>query len=291
MIPEFKDRLIGSHILISEGLDKAVYHAEKLGCTAIQIFTKSSSQWNAKKLTDEQKAGFLEARQKTGISVPLAHASYLINLASPEPEQWNRSVEALFQEVDRCQFLKIPHLVLHPGSHKGAGVKEGILRTAEGINRLHEHQKKNGTVILLECTAGQGTSIGSKFGELADILNEISDQTKIGICLDTCHLFAAGYDIRTKESFSNLFNQFDQILGIEKIKAFHLNDSQKELGSHVDRHAHIGKGKIGLEGFQYLLNDPRFKKIPMILETPKGTDDTFDLMNLTQLQKLIRLQK
>jgi deoxyribonuclease-4 len=280
-------KFLGAHFSISGGFEMAVYHGKKLGCTAIQIFTKNTNQWHAKPITKSQREAFQKAKEETGVAVLLAHAAYLINIASPNPKTWEMSVQALESEVKRASWLEIPYLVLHPGSHINTSLEEGIARIAKAINDVHCRQKSPYPTILLECMAGQGSAIGAAFEELAWILWEIRDKSRIGICLDTCHLFAAGYDIRTPEKFSLVLQEFERLVGLHWVKAFHLNDSKKELGSNVDRHEHIGKGCIGVDAFAYLLNEPRFAEIPMILETPKGEDDQFDVMNLETLRRLI----
>ncbi len=282
----FEGRLLGAHMSIAGGVDSAIGRGERVGCTAIQIFTKNNNQWNAKPLSGEEIGAFKEAQQKTKVVASLAHCAYLINLASPDKGNWERSFNGMKNEVLRAGELEIPYLVLHPGSHTGSGATEGIKRISDAINRIHEEQAHRLPMILLECMAGQGSSIGSKFEELRDIMADIKDQSRIGICIDTCHMFAAGYDIRTRETYDASFQEFDRIVGLEWIKAFHLNDSKKDLACHVDRHEHIGKGFIGLEAFRCLLNDPRFSKLPMVLETPKNEDDSWDLMNLDALESL-----
>lgn len=280
-------RLLGAHMSIAGGVHEAVLRGHRAGCTAIQIFTKNNNQWSAKPLGEEDLLAFQNALQQTKVTVSLAHCAYLINLASPNPALWERSFASMQTEVLRAAQLGIPYLVLHPGSHAGSGVQGGIERIVRGINLIHKEQSTEKPVILLEFMAGQGSSLGSKIEELQEVISLIDDQQKIGVCIDTCHLFAAGYDIRTAEAFSQVTALLEEKIGLEKIKAFHLNDSKKGLGCRVDRHEHIGQGAIGLEAFRYLLNEPRFSGIPMVLETPKSQDDAFDLMNLKALRDLI----
>lgn len=291
-------RLIGAHMSIAGGVENAVAHGKRVGCTAIQLFTKNNNQWNARPLLPENVQAFRRAIAETGVAVPLAHAAYLINLASPKPALWEQSFQAMNVEVDRAGVLEVPYLVLHPGSHVGTGLEGGIDRIANAINLIHNEQAHRHPMILLECMAGQGSTIGRTFEELRRILDQIRDQSRVGVCIDTCHLFAAGYDIRTADGFSKVLDECDRVIGLDRVQAFHLNDSKRELGSRVDRHEHIGKGQIGLAAFRYLLNDPRFVNIPMVLETPKGAgdsplhdskdeEDQFDLMNLRTLENLI----
>jgi deoxyribonuclease-4 len=254
-------------------------------CRTIQIFLKSSNQWKAKPLTEEDKILFQEAQKTSGIHPVVAHDSYLINLASPDSGLYEKSLAAFIEEMERANFLGVPYLVLHPGAHVGSGVEAGIARIAAALNQAFARVDSPVT-ILLENTAGQGSGLGYRFEELASIMEKIKEDGRVGICLDTCHAFAAGYDIRTKESYASVMREFDRLIGIKKIRAFHVNDSKKELGSRVDRHAHIGQGFIGLEGFRCLINDKRFMKIPKILETPKGPDLAEDRINLATLRSL-----
>lgn len=291
-------RLIGAHLSIAGGVHLAVLEAEKLGCSAIQIFSKSSNQWKALPLSPEEISLFHSCRDRTGVAVPMVHSAYLINLASPDPVLYQRSVEAMIDEGERCRLLGIPHLVFHPGSHVESGVEEGIERIAKGMNAVLE--RTSSVKLVLESTAGQGTAIGSRFEELAMILEQVKKKERTGICLDTCHLFASGYDIRRPEGYEKTIAELDRIIGREKIVGFHLNDSKKGLGSRVDRHEHIGKGEIGLDLFRLLLHDQRFVHLPLILETPKGEwkrsgsperesfhSSPFDVMNLKTLRDLL----
>lgn len=280
-------RLIGAHMSIAGGLQNAPLAGERFGCTAIQIFSKNNHQLSAKPLTVQEIESFRSAVAKTKVAVPLAHCAYLINLASPKSDNYKRSLASMKSEVERASQLSVPYVVLHPGSHTDSGVAEGIVRIADAINRIHEGQKTKEPMILLECMAGQGSCIGSTLEELLQIMEKVKDQNRIGICIDTCHLFAAGYDIRTGESFAKILDRFDELIGLDRIKAFHLNDSKKGLGSHVDRHEHIGQGEIGLEAFRFLLKEDRFAQIPMVLETPKNDDGSWDMMNMETLRSLI----
>ncbi len=279
--------LIGAHMSIAGGIHRAFEHGERAGCRTIQIFLKNNTQWKTKPLTDRDAALYHEARVKTAIQPVVAHGSYLINVASPEASLYQRSSGALAQELQRAAFLGVPFLIMHPGAHMGAGEQAGICRIADALNRVLDLVEPP-VGILLENTAGQGTALGHRFEQLASILDHIRQSTRVGVCLDTCHLFAAGYDIRTDEGYRQIMSHFDRLIGVGKIRAFHVNDCKRELGSHIDRHTHIGKGTIGLQGFRSLINDCRFSRVPKILETPKGKDLKEDRMNLRTLRRLYR---
>jgi deoxyribonuclease-4 len=277
--------MLGAHVSISGGVDKAPANGGKLGCEAIQVFTRNQMQWKASALTTNEIAGFRQGLVSRRINVAVSHDSYLINLGSSDKETLQKSLVAFAEELERCEQLGIPYLVFHPGAHVGAGEGEGIKRIAESLNRVLSQKKGYGTQLLLETTAGQGTSLGYRFEHLAEILSAVVERGRIGICVDTCHLFAAGHDLRTLSSYETTLQQLDQIVGLKKVKAFHLNDSKKELGSRVDRHENIGKGALGLEPFRFLVNDPRFTGIPMLLETPGG-DEAYR-RNLRTLRSLL----
>lgn len=280
---------LGAHMSVSGGLHLAFERAEAAGCTTVQIFTKSERQWNAKPLTDDAIAQFKAAQQRTNIGPVLVHDSYLINLASPKDDLWHKSSAAFAHELERCDQLGIPYLVTHPGAHTGSGVEAGLQREVDALNRLFADGVGGSTMVLLETTAGQGTTLGGRFEELAWLLDHLTYPERVGICVDTCHIFAAGYDVRTPEGYAAVFDRLVDLVGMERIKAFHLNDSKGTLGGHLDRHAPIGEGEIGLEGFRLLVNDPRFAGLPMVLETPKSDkpdDPTEDLRNLATLRSL-----
>ncbi|MDM7994202.1 MAG: deoxyribonuclease IV [Acidobacteriota bacterium] len=279
--------LAGAHMSIAGGLHKAFDRGLQVHCNTIQIFLKNSNQWKAKALTEEDRRLFREAQRRSGISPVLAHDSYLINLASPDPTLYKKSLDAFVGEMERANLLGVPYLVLHPGAHTGDGAGAGIQRVAKALN-LALKQAPPPITLLLENTAGQGSSLGSRFEELAAILDRITEEDRVGFCLDTCHAFAAGYDMRTEDGYDRTMREFDRLIGIEKIRAFHVNDSKKDLGSRVDRHCHIGKGFLGLAAFRLLVNDARFAAIPKILETPKGEGDREDRRNLATLRRLIR---
>jgi len=278
----------GAHMPTSGGLYKAFSHGERVGCDTIQIFSKNQQQWRGKPLLDQDIAQFRAEQQRTGFEPLIVHDSYLINLASPKDDLWEKSIAAFADELERCEALGIPYLVTHPGAHTGAGEDVGLQREAEALNRLFEAGTGGDTLVLLETTAGQGSCLGYRFEHLATLIELVGQPERIAVCVDTCHLLAAGYDIRTPEACAATFDEFDRVVGIERIKAFHLNDSQKDLGSRVDRHSHIGTGFVGLEGFRAIVNDPRFAELPMILETPKGDDLAEDIENLAKLRGLVK---
>lgn len=282
--------LLGAHESIAGGLAKAVYRGQQATCEVVQIFNKASNQWQARPLTDEEVEAFLAAIEETGIAVPCSHTGYLINIASPHRGLRERSCRALGEELERCRQLQIPYLVHHPGSHVGAGPEAGVAWAVDSINRLFAALPDNRVTLCLESTAGQGSALGHTFEELAAIIDSIEDQSRIGVCLDTCHLFAAGYPLSSPEEYHRTMAEFDQILGLDRLKIFHLNDSRNGFGSRRDRHEHLGQGEIGLEGFRALVNDPRLK-VPLVLETPKGDDvddPTYDRENLRVLRSLVK---
>jgi deoxyribonuclease-4 len=273
---------------IAGGLDRAPLRGREAGCETIQIFTKSNRQWQAKPLDEAEVARFKANLLATGIGPVVAHDCYLLNLAAPVAAVWKRSVAAFQVELERAERLGIPFLVTHPGSHTGAGAADGIARVAEALNRLHAALPGHRVRILLETTAGQGTSLGARFEELAAILERVERVERVGLCLDTCHLYAAGYDIGTVLGYRQTMRELESCLGIARVQAIHLNDSQQGLGSRVDRHAHIGRGRLGLTAFRCLLRDPRLRRVPMILETPKDPDPVAaDRANLARLRRLL----
>jgi deoxyribonuclease-4 len=273
---------------ISGGVFNSLLYGEELGCTTIQIFTKNNNQWNAKELTTEDVKKFFESQNKTKITPVIGHNGYLINLASPKEEVYKKSMESMLIELKRAELLGLPYLVMHPGSHLGSGEREGIKSISRSLNQLLKKTKGFKVKILLETTAGQGSSIGYRFEHLAEIIEKVKEGKRLGVCYDTCHTFAAGYDIRTKKAYQATFKEFDKVIGLSKLKVFHMNDSIKDLGSRVDRHEHIGEGKIGLEGFRLLMNDKRWEEIPKILETPKEEGTGKDIRNLDVLRSLVR---
>jgi deoxyribonuclease-4 len=276
---------------IAGGLDKAPLRGKQVGCDTIQVFTKSNRQWRAKRLTDQEVEAFKANLAATGIGPVVAHDCYLVNLAAPRRAVWKKSVAAFRMELERAERLGIPFLVTHPGSHAGAGEAEGMRRVAEAVNELHASLPGARVQILLETTAGQGSSLGYRFEQLAAILARVEQAARVGICLDTCHVFAAGYDIHTPDGYRKTLKELEACLGIERLQAIHLNDSKGGLGCRVDRHAHIGEGRLGLAPFRRLLNDPRLRRVPMILETPKDDDFiTTDRRNLARLRRLLHVR-
>ena len=277
---------LGAHESVAGGLYRAFERIEKVGGEALQIFTRNQRQWKPAELKDDEVRLFQQAWKKKNIPV-ISHASYLINFATAKKELLEKSVKAFILELQRCRQLGIEHVVLHPGSHGGDGVETGLERVVAGLDRAMEESETE-IRVLIETTAGQGTGLGRTFEELAFILENSRNKERLGICVDTCHIFAAGYDIRTEKSYNETMTQLEQTVGLSRVKFIHLNDSKKELGSRVDRHEHIGRGAIGINGFTNLLNDPRFRKIPMALETPKGDDLQEDIENLATLRTLVR---
>lgn len=279
---------LGSHISIAGGVDRAVLVGSEVGCEALQIFVKSSNQWRAAPFREGEEERFRANLEATGLGPVMAHDSYLINLCSPDPELWKKSVEAFSLELERCEALGVPFLVTHPGAHMGAGEEKGLTRLARAIDRVHSRHPGHRVRILLETTAGQGTGVGHRFEHLARVLREIDDPERVGVCLDTCHVFAAGYDLRTPRAYRDTLDRFDETVDLEKLMAIHLNDSKREMGSRVDRHEQIGKGHLGIEAFRLLVNDRRLVDVPMVLETPKGPDYAEDRVNLALLRSLLR---
>ncbi len=275
---------IGAHMSIAGGLSLAFGRGEKLGCTAIQVFTKNANRWQAKALTGEETAAFRLAWKTSPIGPVLAHDSYLINLAAPDQDVWHQSLAAFADEMQRCAALGIPFLVMHPGAHLGKGEAVGLERIAEAFRRLFA-EAPPGVTVLLENTAGQGSYLGGRFEHLAEIMEKVPGG-RFGVCFDTCHAFAAGYDLGSAEGYAAVMEEFDRRIGLSRLCAFHLNDTRKGLGSRVDRHEHIGRGAIGRAGFRALLRDSRLRNVPKILETPKGEDDACDRMNLATLHEL-----
>ena len=281
--------LLGAHFPIAGGLENAVYQAAEYNCNTLQIFTKNSKTWKEKHLGLKEISLFEEACKKTSIETIVSHTSYLINLASPDDITWFMSCEALKHELIRTTQLSIKWLVLHPGAHMGTGEEKGMKRIARAIDLVFEQADYTDTCLVLETTAGQGTSIGKTFEQLAYILNMVKDKKRLGICLDSSHIFAAGYDILTMMSCKKALNDFDKIIGLEKLRVIHLNDSKTPLDSRVDRHEHIGEGYIGKNFFEYIMNSKRFNNIPKILETPKIKDGLdYDHINLKILKGLIK---
>jgi deoxyribonuclease-4 len=284
--------ILGAHESIAGGYYRAVETARQCGCDCVQLFTKNNNQWRAKELTDDDVARFQAALREAKMLHPLSHDSYLINLAAPDEELWRRSVEAYVIELERAERLGIPYVVTHPGSFTTSSEEAGLARIVQALDEVDRQTSRLAVKTLLENTAGQGTNLGWRFEHLAALLDGIKNPDRLGVCIDTCHLFAAGYPFGTSKDYKATMRQLDKLVGLKLIKAFHLNDSKRELGSRVDRHEHIGRGQLGLEPFRLLLNDPRFQKVPMYLETPKEVDGEnrgieLDSMNLATLRKLV----
>jgi len=273
---------------VAGGVPTAFARAESVGCTALQIFVKNASQWVGKPIPDGDAREFASERKRTGIRPIVAHASYLINLASPDRALADRSVSALVDEIRRCEQLDLDGLVLHPGSHVGEGEAKGLARVA---GRLDRALRRTGGVrcrVLLETTAGQGTNLGWRFEQIREIRDRLRAPERVGWCLDTCHVFAAGYDLRTAAAVRATLDEADEVLGLASLGAIHLNDSLKPFASCRDRHAHLGEGEIGRAGFAAFLRDPRLRSVPMLLETPKGEDLREDRRNLELARSLAR---
>jgi len=278
--------LLGSHMSIAGGLHMAFEHIRAVDGTALQIFTRNQRQWKVSPLTKYDIELFAVAREQWGDYPIAAHDSYLINLASNKQDLADRSLTAFAEELQRIEALSIPYLVTHPGSHLGDGVEVGIKRYVGNLDRAIERSGTKSGMVLLETTAGQGTNLGSTFEELARIIELSDPPDRLGVCYDTCHTFAAGYDIRTPEAYAATFDAFDRIIGLDRLKFFHINDTKNDFASHKDRHEHIGQGEIGLDGFRNLMRDPRFHGVPMALETPKEKDLEEDRKNLAILREL-----
>ncbi len=278
--------LLGAHMSMAGGVDKAVLRGHEVGCDTIQIFTRSPRQWKPRVLKDDEILHFQQNQRATGIDPVVAHDCYLINLGSPDEELWQKSLRVFREELEHCETLDIPYLVIHPGSHVGVGEEAGLRRIAQALDQARDQAEGYQVEVLLEITAGQGTNLGYKFEQLAHLLRLVADDRWLGICFDTCHAFAAGYELRTHEGYEATFDELDELIGLQRLRFIHLNDSKGELGSRLDRHEHIGRGSLGLDPFRMLLNDERFEELPMILETPKGPDSKEDKENLKVLRSL-----
>ena len=288
---------LGAHLSIAGGLPRAVDRAVASRCEALQIFTKSVGQWRARVLPPDEIVLFRRRVAETGITPVVAHNSYLINIAAASAALREQSLQALLEEYDRADALGLQGLVMHPGSYTSGTPDDGLRLIADGLRTLLRARRHGSALILLEHTAGQGTNLGHRFEHISAILEQLDGSPRVGVCLDTCHLLTAGYDLCSDAGYHATFRDFDRIIGIDRIKVFHLNDSKKPCGSRVDRHEHIGKGCLGLEPFRKLLNDPRFAGLPMLLETPKleapegrrrSDADPWDARNLRTLRRLMR---
>jgi deoxyribonuclease IV len=288
--------LLGAHMSVAGGLPRAVERAVVHRCDALQIFAKNANQWRGRDLPPEEVREFRNKVKAAGIGPVVSHGSYLINLATTNPALRRQSLDAMGDELDRAESLGLLGVVLHPGAYTSGSEAEGLTLVAGALLELLRARRRGKTMILLEHTAGQGTALGATFEQLASIIAKMDDHPRVGVCLDTCHLLASGYDLCSPEGYASTFKQFGRLVGFDRLKAFHMNDSKKPLGSRVDRHEHIGRGCLGIEPFRRLLNDPRFAALPMLLETPKldtpesrrrGDADPWDLRNLRALRRLL----
>ena len=282
--PKSPGDLIGAHLSTRGGLPTVWERAAAINATAVALFAKNSNQWKGKELTPEICAEF---SAKRSVEPVLTHASYLINLATTNELFHEKSIAAMIDELDRAERLGIHAVVLHPGAHMGAGTLAGLEKIARSLDTIHAAIPDHKVVTLLETAAGQGSCLGCTFEELGTILRLVDDPARVGVCVDTCHVFASGYDIRTRDGYERMVDEIEKHVGIENVGAFHVNDSKKPLGSRVDRHQHIGKGEIGLDGFAFVLNDRRFARLPKLIETPKNPDNSWDIENLTVLRSLL----
>jgi deoxyribonuclease-4 len=272
---------------IAGGVDKAIERGQRIGCQTMQIFTKNANQWKARPLPADVIARFKAGLAESGIGPVAAHDSYLINLGTPDDVLWRKSVDALTEELERCEQLDIPGLVLHPGAHLGSGAEAGVRRVAQALDEAGRRLPGYRAQPWLETTAGQGSVLGSRFEELQAIIGAVREPERVGVCLDTAHVFAAGYELRTPDGYAATWESFGRLLGLDRLRCVHVNDSKKGLGSRVDRHEHIGRGALGLEAFRLLVNDVNLRGRPMILETPKGEDMAEDVENLRILRGLV----
>ena len=280
-----KKLLIGAHFSIAGGIENAIIKAVELECPVLQIFTKNARQWSPPPLKEENIIKFLKLQQKTQVMIA-SHDSYLINFAAIDKEKRSKSISSFTEELYRTKILNIPYLVFHPGTANEATEIQAISLIAKAIDQTIEKSNNLNTTILLETTAGQKNSIGYKFEHLRDIIDKSKYKERLGVCFDTCHTYTAGYNIKEKEGYEKTLNEFNKIIGLELLNFFHLNDSKSDFDTHLDRHEHIGKGKLGLDVFRFIINDDRFKNIGKCLETPKGENEEFDKINLNILRNL-----
>lgn len=278
---------LGAHMSVAGGVSRGLERAASIRIDAVQIFTKNNNRWFESPLKPEEVESFQRRAARFERRNLISHAAYLINVASPDEEVHKRSMDALYDELFRAEALGLSWVVLHPGSHIGKGEEWGIKRVITSLNSVLERTRGFGVGILLETTAGQGSNLGYNFKQLALMRRKVAFPKRVGICVDTCHIFAAGYDIRDLKSYKACIAELDKVIGLAHVHALHLNDSMKPLGSRVDRHAHIGDGEIGLEGFAFIMNDERLAHLPMVLETPKGPDMKEDVENLKRLRDLV----
>jgi deoxyribonuclease-4 len=286
-----KKLLLGAHMSIRGGVSTSIERARSIQCTAMQIFVKNNMQWFAPPLRREEIHDFLNHVQRGELLSIFAHANYLINLAAVNPQFHVNSLRALAEELIRADQLELPFLVLHPGAHLGAGEEAGLNKVVESIDCVFAALPKIQTRIALETTAGQGSCLGNRFEQLAYVINGVREHERLCVCLDTAHIFAAGYDIRSETSIQRTLREFDRVIGLDRLAAIHLNDSKTGCGSRVDRHEHIGKGRIGLDAFRFIMRSQRFAKIPKVLETPKENDLREDVVNLKTLRRLAQTSR
>jgi deoxyribonuclease IV len=260
--------LFGAHLSVAGGLHNALLAAQGHGMATVQLFTKNANQWSARDLTDDEVRLFRRTRRQARLRLPMAHTSYLINLASPEEENWRRSINAMLDEMRRAERLGLRYLIVHPGAHLDSGEEAGLARVARALDEVHAHCADFRVRVLLETTAGQGTTLGHRFEHLVRILELVARPERLGVCLDTCHVFAAGYALAPEKEYRATLRAFHTAVGLWRLRVFHVNDSLRPQGSRLDRHASVGRGQLGLEPFRLLVNDRRFRSRPMVLETP-----------------------
>ncbi len=279
--------LLGAHMSIAGGVSRSIGRATEVGCRVLQIFVKNPSRWKVKELSQEEVEEFQQEYRESALESVVGHDSYLINLASPDPGLRERSIAAFIDEMDRSNRLGLDYLVTHPGAHMGEGEQEGVERVIASFEEIFDRLGDTSVKVAVETTAGQGTTLGHRFEHLRDILAGCSCPDRMAVCLDTCHVFAAGYELRSREGCETTFQEFDLVIGLDQLRVLHVNDSKRELGSRVDRHDHIGDGQIGLDGFSWIMNNSVLASIPKMLETPKGDDGEHDRRNLATLRSLI----
>ena len=278
----------GAHMSTAGGVWKALRRGAGIGCEIVQIFVKNNMQWFGRPCSPQDLAAYANEVASTKLSAVFGHSGYLINLAAPSCANRDKSIQSLLQEISLATNLELPFLVMHPGAHLGVGEKEGLKQIVQALDEVFQTTQSSPVRIALENTAGQGSCLGWELKHFAAIYDRVKRPERLGVCLDTCHLFAAGYDIRTAKGWNAVIEEVNSLLGLEQVLAFHLNDSKTDLGSRVDRHAHIGQGKIGRDGFRHIVNDPRFRTLPGCLETPKSKDLQEDLKNLAVLRSLVK---
>ncbi|HEY52655.1 MAG TPA: deoxyribonuclease IV [Caldilineae bacterium] len=280
----------GAHVSTAGGVSKAFGRAASIGCEAMQIFTRNNSRWHSKPLEPKEIERWWTLAGELDIRPVASHASYLINLSSPKPDLWRKSIDAFVDELQRAEALGLLGVVVHPGSHMGEGETWGISRIAAALDQCHERTAGFQTLTLLETTAGTGQHLGYRFEQLGAMREQCAQPQRVAVCFDTCHVLAAGYDFRNAAGYANVMQAFDEHIGLDLLKCFHFNDSKFDLGSRKDRHEHIGKGYVGLDAFRLIINDPRFVHVPMLLETPKSKDLHEDVENLAVLRGLVENQ-